>query len=830
MIVEAWLVVQPTPKAYMGLLVQGTPLDWKDSLDYLAYVRAHGIEQFLQIYDRVKDRQGDVLKWGDELEYGIFRVDHDTKTVRLSTRSDEIMQLLIEREKTFRRQGGEAPQQRVYSEGCHWVPEYGSWMIEATPDIPYGGYVSDLTRVETNMRLRRTRLLKVLRSDEIAPTVTCFPLLGQFMGLDTNNVATATLDDDDRKAAQSMYVSDAVINPHPRFRTLTSNIRQRRESKVDIRVPIFQDRFTGQHYLYRKLKTKSSTGSSSSHELASPVKEWKAEQSRSTVDDYQCTRPKKKLFRSAASSSVKENPQDKDHQTTQLMTDRSKDDHDHRATPSPIPGSCPSSSHAPRAPEPYPGFIHMDAMAFGMGMCCLQVTFQAQNLAESRHLYDHLAVLSPIFLALTAATPILKGQLADTDVRWATIAAAVDDRTPAERGLVSRPLGDDDDNVIQRQTEYYSKMAGKGQKRLSKSRYESISLFICNHKDGLDPQSNLDMYNDLDIPIDERAYVTLVERGVDDALAKHIAHLFVRDPLVIFSERIELDDASESDHFENIQSTNWQTVRWKPPPVNVMDGHAIGWRTEFRSMEIQLTDFENAAFTVFLVLVTRVILAFHLNLYIPLSKLDENVELAHRRNGVLTEKFHFRCHLAPPQQQQKVGNDTTCSSNDDASSTRGGGGPADPNGNELMTIYEILMGKGDYYPGLIPLVEAYLDDIQCDKDTRKLLGRYIALIRKRASGELPTIATWMRRFVQNHAAYEHDSIVHAEIAYDLLNECKAIGEGLTSCAELLGEDVVIEPIHIADQNPYEVPLRSTGLEQNRLKLVQRYIKRKDSIT
>ena len=24
----------------------------------------------------------------------------------------------------------------------------------------------------------------------------------------------------------------------------------------------------------------------------------------------------------------------------------------------------------------------------------------------------------------------------------------------------------------------------------------------------------------------------------------------------------------------------------------------IGWRTEFRSMEIQLTDFENAAFTV----------------------------------------------------------------------------------------------------------------------------------------------------------------------------------------------------------------------------------------
>lgn len=36
-------------------------------------------------------------------------------------------------------------------------------------------------------------------------------------------------------------------------------------------------------------------------------------------------------------------------------------------------------------------------------------------------------------------------------------------------------------------------------------------------------------------------------------------------------------------------------------------------------MEVQLTDFENAAFTVFVVLLQRVILFFDLNLYIPLS-------------------------------------------------------------------------------------------------------------------------------------------------------------------------------------------------------------------
>lgn len=115
-------------------------------------------------------------------------------------------------------------------------------------------------------------------------------------------------------------------------------------------------------------------------------------------------------------------------------------------------------------------------------------------------------------------------------------------------------------------------------------------------------------------------------------------------------------------------------------------------------MEVQLTDFENAAFTVFVVLVTRVILAFDLALYIPLSKVstapmhktffigndfnfyltmpvfilpaflilpvdlilpvplilpvtsqvDENMHRAHQRDAIHTQKFFFRKHMAPP--------------------------------------------------------------------------------------------------------------------------------------------------------------------------------------
>lgn len=91
-----------------------------------------------------------------------------------------------------------------------------------------------------------------------------------------------------------------------------------------------------------------------------------------------------------------------------------------------------------------------------------------------------------------------------------------------------------------------------------------------------------------------------------------------------------------------------QSVRWKPPPPrNGPNDPHIGWRTEFRSMEIQLTDFENAAFTTFITLLTRVILTFDLNLYIPLSRVDANMQRAHGRDAARKGKFFFRRHMAP---------------------------------------------------------------------------------------------------------------------------------------------------------------------------------------
>ena len=38
--------------------------------------------------------------------------------------------------------------------------------------------------------------------------------------------------------------------------------------------------------------------------------------------------------------------------------------------------------------------------------------------------------------------------------------------------------------------------------------------------------------------------------GIDEQLARHYAHLFIRDPLVLFQEHVYQDDEQHTDHFE----------------------------------------------------------------------------------------------------------------------------------------------------------------------------------------------------------------------------------------------------------------------------------------
>jgi glutamate--cysteine ligase catalytic subunit len=282
-----------------------------------------------------------------------------------------------------------------------------------------------------------------------------------------------------------------------------------------------------------------------------------------------------------------------------------------------------------------------------------------------------------------------------------------------------------------------------------------------------------------------------MDGGMDDRLATHFAHLFIRDPIVIFSEDLETLDLNKSDHFENLQSTNWQHMRFKPPPAD----QDIGWRVEFRPMEVQITDFENAAFSVFIVLITRAILSFDLNFYIPITKVSENMETAHAHDAVLENKFYFRKNpfpVRPPRPYSSTGARS-------ATNTPVPSRPPTPTGPvedeyAQMTVNEIINGShhDDYeFPGLIPLVESYLDSMNVDVETRCELANYLDLIRKRADGTLWTASKWIREFVRGHEEYEHDSVVSEKINHDLVGAVIAIESnernGVRDVEKLLGK-------------------------------------------
>lgn len=322
-----------------AILRKGNPLKWNDAKPYLKHVRKSGVKQFLNHYNRVKDIKSPKFFWGDELEYGIFQYNKNINSYDLSLqRGVEIQEYLEGIENNL----------LDLPAGCLWQPEYGSWMVETVPRNPYDGYVSTLLLVEKSMQLRRKRLHAALNDNEIAPSVTTFPLLG-VPGLSHSVDNSKYMESASyNNISLSSYVLDSVINPHPRFGTLTANIRSRKGRKVSIEIP-----------------KEDSTGT------------------------------------------------------------------DH---------------------------IHMDAMCFGMGSCCLQITMQCNSDRESRFLHDQLAIVAPLFLALSAGTPVVKGCLANQDVRWDIISQSVDDRTAAELGESYYSSKDDD-------------LAGGGVKRINKSRY-----------------------------------------------------------------------------------------------------------------------------------------------------------------------------------------------------------------------------------------------------------------------------------------------------------------------------------------------------------------------
>ena len=634
----------------MGLLAAGTPLPWFESRAYNEFIQEEGIRQLLYVMKAASKRDNDPLYWGDELEYMLLEIDDAGSSAVLDVTNHRVITDLNTKDLGL-----------CQANDVEYHPEYGRFMVEATPDKPYLGYMSD-NYVEYNMEKRRKILnLELQQSGEdknvrrMALTLTSFPILGA-----TEEPFLNIKDIWSRKnsVSRSLFLPDEVINLHARFPTLTANIRTRRGEKVCINIPMYQDKNT----------------------------------------------PK---------------------------TDTSIYERD---------WFIPEDMEAKVASKE--GHIYMDSMGFGMGSSCLQTTYQAPNIDKARFLYDSLVNLAPIMLALSAASPIFKGWLADQDVRWNVIASSVDCRTPFERG--EEPL------FPEYNVGGYGGMLDRAKpnaRKINKSRYSEVDLFLGGNK------HYRRIYNDTYVPINETALNMMLENDVapmDYDLARHFAHLFIRDPVSVFEESLHQNNETSTNHFENIQSTNWQTLRFKVPDQSAVPENkkAPGWRVEFRPCDVQITEFENAAYSVFIYLIVESILTFYdaLNPYLPMSKVWENMAVAHHRDSVLRERFFWK----------KTFNDDTGDSG-------------------LYTIDEIFHNKEN------GLFNVYINPILrhkgfIKKDWRELkdsssnqrLYYYLKLISDRAAGRIPTLAKFLRDFVINHPTYKHDSKVTGLINYDMI--------------------------------------------------------------
>ncbi|CCF55783.1 hypothetical protein KAFR_0A03480 [Kazachstania africana CBS 2517] len=637
----------------MGLLTAGTPLPWDESKQYNNHIRNEGIEQLLTIFKNTSKRDNDPLLWGDELEYMLLDIDDLKHSARLDVLHDVIITEL----------------NTIDTEVCQandveFHPEYGRFMIEATPKLPYTGYVKDY--VEFNMKMRRKiiqmKLNQYNKSHLIPLSLTAFPGLGTKNFLNVENVWNHK-----NSASRSQFLPDEVINRHVRFPTLTANIRKRRGEKVCINIPMYRDSFTPDH--------------------------------DTTVDT-----PNRNWF---------------------------------------IPEDLESSVAAKK------GHIYMDAMGFGMGSSCLQTTYQAPNLEKARFLYDSLVNFAPIMLALSAASPAFKGWLADQDVRWNVISMAVDCRTPRERGV--EPL-------LPKYNPHG--MGGVDPSEhadfiIPKSRYSEVDLYL----GGLNKFFNRN-FNDTNVPVSETILKKLLENDkvtIDYDMAKHFAHLFIRDSVSMFEETINQSRETSMNHFENIQSTNWQTLRFKPPsPLANPDNKTLpGWRVEFRPLEVQLTDFENAAYSNFMFLVVESILESYNEKipYIPMSKVWENMSFAHMRDVIGRKiKFNWKCNF----------NGETSKSNkytlDEIFHNKENG------------IFETFINAILQHKGLVSKTWVELKD----STSNRRLYYYLKLISDRATGIIPTAANFIRNFILNHKDYKHDSRVPEQITYDLILLCERI--------------------------------------------------------
>ena len=377
------------------------------------------------------------------------------------------------------------------------------------------------------------------------------------------------------------------------------------------------------------------------------------------------------------------------------------------------------------------GLISCDSHMFSACCAVLHVTLSSPTLKDASWLHDQLHVFSPIFLALTASSCLVKDKLAAKDTRWGSNGTTSDDRTPEEKLKGLKP------------------------------RYTSSTLFVSS-----DPR-NLKEYNDFPRCINLEAYEFFKKEAhkegieIPEQLINHFSGMLAKDIPIVFKHYLEDLEAEPTDTtlYELIQGTTWTDVRLKPPPS--FDS-TLGWRVEFRISELELKYQHNVRITHAVQIIARAVQDSRLNFLIPISLIEENFKRADNNDAVLNEKFFWRTNPLDK-------------------------GPADV---KELSILEIVEGvEGTNYVGLSKLITNFLEEREKEGDTRvvqeldiKELEKTFDFLKRRSSGEEPTVAKIVRDFIRSHETYKFDSIASEECLNDLMSYLYGIQiQALSKC-------------------------------------------------
>ena len=137
-------------------------------------------------------------------------------------------------------------------------------------------------------------------------------------------------------------------------------------------------------------------------------------------------------------------------------------------------------------------------------------------------------------------------------------------------------------------------------------------------------------------PINEEYFKLFTKAGISENLATHFCNLLVRDPLVIFDKKINISDENDMTHFENINSSNWNSLRFKLPRPG---DHDFSYKIEIRTCDLQITPFENTSIIHLIINLYHIIMKNKCNFIIPITKVDENYENGYHIDAINKKNF-----------------------------------------------------------------------------------------------------------------------------------------------------------------------------------------------